>query len=68
VVVALVAIFILVRIVIPNLVNAHDTVLLFVAILCGVAALAIAVWTAVSVWRAWRGLRRAGVHLIKAGK
>ena len=66
--VALAAVFILVRIVIPNLVNAHDTPLLLVAILCGLAAIAIAIWTAVSVWRAWRRLRRAGVHLIKAGK
>ena len=68
VVAALVAIWVLMRIVIPNLVNAHNTPLLLVAILCGVAAIAIAIWTTFSVWRAWRRLRRAGVHLIEAGK
>lgn len=68
VVIALVAVFVLTRIVMPNLVNAHDTPLLLLAILCGLAALAIAIWTVVSVWRAYRRLRRTGVHLIEARK
>lgn len=65
---ALVAVFLLARIVIPNLVNAHNTPLLLLAILCGVAALAIAIWTIVSVWRAYRRMKRAGVNLIEARK
>ena len=40
------ALFVLGRIVIPNLVNAHNTPLLLLAILCGFVALAIAIWTA----------------------
>ncbi len=62
------AIFVLVRIVIPNLVNAHDTPLLMLAIVCGLLALAIAVWTAVSIWRAYGRLKRRGAQLIEARK
>jgi hypothetical protein len=68
IVVAAVAIFVLVRIVIPNLVNAHNTALLLLAIVCGVAALGIAIWTALSVRQAWRRLKRPGAHLIEVRK
>ena len=66
VVVAAIAIFLLVRIVIPDLVDAHNTPLLLLAILCGFVAAAIAIWTAVSIRRDWR--RRPGTNLIEAGK
>ena len=62
------AIFVLLRIVAPNLVNAHDTTLLLLAILCALLALAIAVWTAVSIRRAYGRLKRSGAHLIEARK
>ncbi len=68
IVVAAVAIFVLGRIVIPNLVNAHNTLLLLLAIGCGVAALAIAIWTAVSIRQAWRRLKRTGANLIEVRK
>ena len=68
VVLALVAIFVLMRIIIPNLVNAHNTPLLLLAIVCGLLALAIAVWTAVSIWRAYGRLKRTGGRLIEARK
>ena len=65
---ALVAIFVLMRIVVPNLVNAHNTPLLLLAIGCGLVALAIAIWTAVSIYRAWRRLKRPGANLIEVRK
>jgi protein-S-isoprenylcysteine O-methyltransferase Ste14 len=68
IVVALVVVFVLARIVIPNLVNAHNTPLLLLAIAFGALAFAIAAWTAISVWRAWRRVRRAGSNLIEARK
>ena len=68
IVVAAVAIFVLARIVIPNLINAHDTPLLMLAILCGVAALAIAIWTVLSIRRAYGRLRRTGANLIEVKK
>jgi hypothetical protein len=68
IVVAVVAVFILARIVIPNLVNAHNTALLLLAIGCGVAALGIAIWTALSIRRAYRRLKRPGANLIEVGK
>jgi hypothetical protein len=68
IVAAAVAIFVLVRIAIPNLVNAHNTALLLLAIVCGVAALAIAIWTALSVRQAWRRLKRTGANLIEVRK
>jgi protein-S-isoprenylcysteine O-methyltransferase Ste14 len=68
VVVALVVVFVLARLVIPNLVNAHNTPLLLLAIACGVLAIAVAAWTALSIWRDWRRVRRAGSNLIEARK
>ena len=68
VVVAAVVLFVLVRIAIPDLVNAHNTPLLLLAIVLGFLAAAIAIWTAVSIWRAWRRLRRTGANLIEARK
>jgi hypothetical protein len=65
IVVALIVLFILVRIAIPDLVNAHDTALLLVAVVLGFVALGFALWTGVSIWRSYRRLRRAAVHLIK---
>ena len=62
------AIFVLVRIVIPNLVNAHDTPLLMLAIGCALIALAIAAWTGISILRAYRRLKRSGAQLIEARK
>jgi hypothetical protein len=68
IVAAAVATFVLVRIAIPNLVNAHNTPLLLLAIVCGVVALAIAIWTALSVRQAWRRLKRTGANLIEVRK
>lgn len=68
IIVAAVAIFVLARIVIPNLVNAHNTALLLLAILCGVVALGIAIWTVVSIRSAYARLKRAGANLIEARK
>lgn len=67
-VVAAIVLFVVVRIAIPDLVNAHSTPLLLLAILLGFLAAAIAIWTAVSIWRAWRRLRRPGADLIEARK
>jgi protein-S-isoprenylcysteine O-methyltransferase Ste14 len=68
IVVAAIVLFVLVRIAIPDLVDAHNTPLLLLAIVCGFLAAAIAIWTAVSIWRAWRRLRRTGANLIEARK
>lgn len=65
---ALIVLFVLVGIVIPNLVDAHNTALLAVAIVVGVAALAIAVFTIISIGRSYRRLRRGVIHLIEADK
>jgi hypothetical protein len=65
---AAVLVFVLARIVIPDLVNAHDTPLLLLAILCGALAIGVVVWTAVSIWRAYQSRRRAGANLIEARK
>jgi protein-S-isoprenylcysteine O-methyltransferase Ste14 len=65
IVAALIVLFGLVRIAIPDLINAHDTALLMLAIVLGFAAIGVALWTGVSVWRSYRRLRRAAVHLIK---
>jgi hypothetical protein len=43
------AIFVLAWIAVPDLVNRHNTALLFVAIACALAALAIAVWLALTL-------------------
>ncbi len=65
IVAALIVLFALVRIAIPDLVNAHDTALLLLAVVLGVVALGVALWTGISIWRGYRRLRRAAVHLIK---
>ena len=62
---ALIVLFVLVGIAIPNLVDAHNTPLLLLAIVLGFAALGIAVWTAISIRRSYRRLRRATIHLIE---
>jgi predicted Co/Zn/Cd cation transporter (cation efflux family) len=66
VVAALIVLFVLVGIAIPDLVDAHDTVLLIVAIVAGFAALGIAAVTAVSIRRDYRRLQRGVIHLIEA--
>ena len=68
IVVAAIVLFVLVRIAIPDLVDAHNTPLLLLAIVLGFLAAATAIWTAVSIWRAWRRLRRTGANLIEARK
>jgi hypothetical protein len=68
IIVAVVLIFVLVRIAIPDLVNAHDTALLLLAVLCGVLAAAIAAWTVISIRRAWRRLKASGGNLIEVRK
>jgi len=62
---ALIVLFILLGIAIPNLVDAHNTPLLLLAIVLGFVALGVAIWTAISVWRAYRRLRRGVIHLIE---
>ena len=62
---ALIALFVLLGIAIPDLVDAHNTPLLLLAIVLGFVALGVAAWTAISVRRAYRRLRRAGIHLIE---
>lgn len=63
VVVAAILVFILARIVIPDLVDAHDTALLLLAVVCGVLALVIVIGAAVSIRRSYLRLRRAGGSL-----
>ena len=65
IVAALIVLFVLVGIAIPDLVDAHNTPLLLLAIVLGFVALGVAVWTAISVRRAYRRLRRAGIYLIE---
>jgi hypothetical protein len=62
---ALIVLFVLVGIAIPDLVDAHNTALLAVAIVIGFAAIGIAVLTAVSIARSYRRLRRGVIHLIE---
>jgi hypothetical protein len=62
---ALIVVFVLLGIAIPNLVDAHDTPLLLLAIVLGFVALAVAVWTFVSIRRGWRRLRRGVIDLIE---
>lgn len=64
--IAAVLVFVLVRIAIPDLINAHDTGLLLVAVALGFVTLGIIGWTVVSIRRSYRRLHRAGIHLIKA--
>jgi hypothetical protein len=68
IVAALIVLFVLVGIAIPDLVDAHDTALLIVAIAVGFAALAIVVFTVISVRRDYRRLRRGVIHLIEADR
>jgi hypothetical protein len=68
IVAALIVLFVLVGIAIPDLVDAHDTALLIVAIVVGFAALAIAVFTVISVRRDYLRLRRGVIHLIEADR
>jgi len=65
---ALIVLFVLVGIAIPDLVDAHDTALLVVAIVVGCVAIGIAVVTIVSVRRSYRRLQRGVIHLIEADK
>ena len=62
---ALIVLFVLVGIAIPDLVDAHNTALLIVAIVVGFAALGIAVVTVISILRGYRRLRRGVIHLIE---
>ena len=68
IVAALIVLFVLVGIAIPDLVDAHDTALLVVAIVAGCVAIGIAVVTIVSVRRSYRRLQRGVIHLIEADK
>jgi hypothetical protein len=68
IVAALIVLFVLVGIAIPDLVDAHDTALLMVAIVVGFAAFAIAAFTIISIARSYRRLRRGVIHLIEADK
>ena len=68
IVAALIVLFVLVGIAIPDLVDAHDTALLIVAIVVGFAALAIAVFTVISIRRDYLRLRRGVIHLIEADR
>ena len=62
---ALIVLFILLGIAIPNLVDAHNTALLMLAIVLAFVALGVAVWTVLSIRRDWRRLRRGVIHLIE---
>jgi hypothetical protein len=68
IVAALIVLFVLVGIAIPDLVDAHNTPLLGVAIVIGFAALGIAVFTCISIARSYRRLKRGVIHLIEAEK
>ena len=68
IVAALIVLFVLVGIAIPDLVDAHNTALLAVAIVLGGVAIAIAVVTIVSIRRGYRRLQRGVIHLIEADK
>jgi hypothetical protein len=65
VVAAAVVVFVLLRIVVPDLVNAHNTPRLVLAIACGVLALAVVTWTVLSVRRSYRRLKAAATSLIE---
>ena len=62
---ALIVLFVLLGIAIPDLVDAHNTALLLLAIVLGFAAIAIAAWTVISIRRSYRRLRRSAIHLIE---
>ena len=65
IVATLIVLFVLVGIAIPDLVDAHSSALLAVAIVVGFAALGIAVFTIISIGRSYRRLRRGVIHLIE---
>jgi hypothetical protein len=65
---ATVLVFILARIAIPDLVNAHNTPLLMLALLLGVVTLGVVVWTVLSIRAGYRRLRSASIHLIEVEK
>lgn len=65
---ALLVVFVLVRIVIPDLIDAHDTALAFAALGCAVVALLILAWLGVSVWRSYRRVRPAAGAPMRRGK
>jgi hypothetical protein len=65
---ALIVLFALVGIAIPDLVDAHDTALLVVAIAVGFVAIGIAAVTIVSIRRGYLRLQRGVIHLIEADK
>jgi hypothetical protein len=68
IVAALIVLFVLVAIAIPELVDAHNTALLVVAIAVGFVSLGIAVFTVISILRGYRRLRRGVIHLIEGEK
>ena len=68
VIVAAVLVFLLARIAIPDLVNAHNTALLMAAVVLGFATIGIIVWTTLSVRRDYRRLQSASIHLIEVKK
>jgi hypothetical protein len=68
IVVAAVLVFLLARIAIPDLVNAHDTPLLLLAVVLGFITLGIVIWTVLSIRRSYRRLHAAGTDLIEARK
>jgi hypothetical protein len=68
IVAALSVLFVLIGIAIPDLVDAHDTALLAVAVVAGCIAIAIAVATIISILRGYRRLQRGVIHLIEADK
>ncbi len=65
IVAALIVMFLLVGVAIPNLVDAHNTLMLLAAIVLGFFAIAVAIWTLISIRRSWRRLRRGVIHLIE---
>ena len=64
-VVAAIVVFLIAGLAIPNLVNAHDTARLVLAIALAFAIPAVIVWTIVSIRRSYRRLHRTGTHLMK---
>ena len=66
VVVTIVLVFLLARIAIPDLVNAHNTPLLLLAVVLGFVTLGVIAWAIVSIGRGYRRLKAAETHLIEA--
>lgn len=55
---AAIAVFVIVRIAIPDLINAHRTPYLWLAVACGLLVPIIIGWAAASVWRGIGRFRR----------